>query len=77
TVTTISGGNPLLDGFERHVKKVGLTLKPWSARDLSLTANYVDTRVDNPVASFPAATAAIEAAFPDRFVRDADGELIG
>ncbi len=77
TVTTISGGNPLLDGFERHVKKVGLTLKPWSARDLSLTANYVDTRVDNPVASFPAATAAIEAAFPDRFVRDADGQLTG
>ncbi len=76
TVTTISGGNPGLVADNNHVKKVGLTLKPWSAKDLSITANYVESRVDNPIAAFPAATAAIEAAFPDRFQRDAGGNLL-
>ncbi|MGC5795965.1 TonB-dependent receptor [Sphingomonas sp. NFX23] len=76
TVTTISGGNPGLVADNNHVKKVGLTLKPWSGKDLSITANYVESRVDNPIAAFPAATAAIEAAFPDRFQRDAGGALL-
>ncbi|KQN35403.1 TonB-dependent receptor plug domain-containing protein [Sphingomonas sp. Leaf38] len=76
TVTTISGGNPGLVSDNNHVKKVGLTLKPWSAKDLSITANYVESRVDNPIAAFPSATAAIEAAFPDRFTRDAARNLL-
>ncbi len=76
TVTTISGGNAGLVADNNHVKKVGLTLKPWTAKDLSITANYVESQVDNPIAAFPSATAAIEAAFPDRFVRDAGGNLL-
>lgn len=76
TVTTISGGNPGLVADNNHVRKLGLTLKPWSARELSITANYVDSRTDNPIAAFPSATAAIEAAFPDRFTRDADNNLV-
>ncbi|RXD02393.1 TonB-dependent receptor [Sphingomonas sp. UV9] len=76
TVTTISGGNAGLIADNNHVKKIGLTLKPWTAKDLSITANYVESRVDNPIAAFPSATAAIEAAFPDRFVRDGAGNLL-
>lgn len=76
TVTTISGGNPGLIADNNRVKKLGLTVKPWAARDVTLTANYVDSRTDNPIAAFPAATAAIEAAFPDRFTRDAAGTLL-
>ena len=76
TVTTISGGNAGLVADNNHVKKVGVTLKPWTSRDLSITANYVESRVDNPIAAFPAATAAIESAFPDRFVRDGAGTLV-
>ena len=76
TVTTISGGNAGLVADNNHVRKLGLTLKPWGAKDLSITANYVDSRTDNPIAAFPSATAAIEAAFPDRFVRDAAGSLV-
>ena len=76
TVTTVTGANPLLDAGNRHSARLGLTLKPWRERDLSLVANYVRTRVDDPIASFPAATAAIEAAFPDRFTRDVAGNLI-
>ena len=76
TVTTISGGNPGLIADNNRVKKLGLTLKPWSERDVTLTANYVDSRTDDPIAAFPTATAAIEAAFPDRFTRDGSGALL-
>lgn len=76
TVTTITGGNPLLGASDRHVERVGLTLKPWDATDLTLTANYTSTTVEDPVRSFPAALPALEAAFPQRFLRDADGNLL-
>lgn len=75
TVTTLSGGNPGLVADNNHVTKIGLTLKPWSQKDLTFTANYVTSRTDNPIAAFPSATAAIEAAFPDRFTRDATRQL--
>lgn len=76
TVTTVTGGNPLLRASDRHVERVGLTLKPWSDTDLVLTANYTSTVVHDPVRGFPAALPAIEAAFPQRFLRDADGNLL-
>jgi len=76
TVTTVTGGNPLLRADDRRSTKLGLTLKPWTATDLVLTANYVANRTDDPIRSFPVATAAIEAAFPDRFARDAGGNLL-
>ena len=75
TVTTVTGGNPFLRADERHVTKLGATLQPWAARDINLIANYVTERVDDPIASFPAASAAIEAAFPDRFTR-VNGDLV-
>ena len=75
TVTTVGGGNPGLRGFNTHTAKLGLTIRPSKERDLTLIANYVSAHVDNPVASFPAATSAIAAAFPGRFTRDATGQL--
>jgi iron complex outermembrane receptor protein len=74
-VTRIDGGNSALVADERNVLKIGLTWKPFAARDLTISGNYVTSRIDNPIMTFPAATAQIEAAFPDRFVRDASGEL--
>ena len=76
TVTTITGGNALLDQSDRQVLRAGLTVKPWRETDLVLTANYTDTEIDDPIRSFPSAIPAIEAAFPGRFVRDADGDLL-
>jgi hypothetical protein len=75
-ITRISGGNPALSADNRSVFKAGLTLKPIASENLTFTADYTNNRVRNPVAVFPTGTAAIEAAFPDRFVRDADGRLI-
>lgn len=76
TVATVTGGNPLLRASDRHVERVGLTLKPWTETDLVLTANYTSTVVDDPVRGFPAALPAIEAAFPQRFLRDVGGNLL-
>ncbi|MEG3087482.1 TonB-dependent receptor [Sphingomonas sp. PB4P5] len=70
-VTRISGGNPLLDANTRHVKSLSATLKPWSAKDITFTANYTATKIDDPIVSFPGATAAIEKAFRQRFLRGA------
>jgi hypothetical protein len=75
-VTSISGGNPILTGDSRDVLKIGATWKPFSARDLTIVANYVDSTIRDPIVTFPAASADIEAAFPDRFLRDADGQLV-
>ena len=75
-VTQISGGNPTLRADDRHVWKLGATLKPFEKNDLSITANFIHTRTGNAITSLPEPTADLENAFPDRFVRDADGQLI-
>lgn len=75
-ITRLTGGNPALSADDRRVLKLGATLKPITGTDLSLTANYTNSRVRDPIASFPTATAAIEAAFPDRFTRDANGRIV-
>ncbi|SDD30654.1 TonB dependent receptor [Sphingomonas sp. YR710] len=75
-ITRISGGNPGLLADHRHVMKIGLTVKPLAKTDLTITATYIDSRTRNLAAAFPVAIAQIETAFPDRFTRDADGNLV-
>ncbi|MBX9732301.1 MAG: TonB-dependent receptor [Sphingomonas sp.] len=75
-VSVVTGGNRGLISENRLVKKLGLTIKPFDKQELTFTANYVDSRSNNPVAGFPSVTAAINNAFPDRFTRDADGRLL-
>ncbi|WBO20877.1 porin family protein [Sphingomonas abietis] len=74
-VTQIAGGNPDLRADSRHVEKLGLNLKPFSQTDLTISADYVHSTIRNAIAALPSPTAAIEAAFPDRFTRDEDGDL--
>jgi iron complex outermembrane receptor protein len=76
SITQITGGNPALQADNRNVFKVGLTIKPFAKQNLSITANFIKSDIDHPVETFPAADAAIEAAFPDRFARDAEGDLV-
>ncbi|MFC7536178.1 TonB-dependent receptor [Sphingomonas sp. GCM10030256] len=75
-VTAISGGNRLLAADKRTVFKLGGTWRPFSETDLDLRADYVSSRITDPISGFPGPTAAIEAAFPDRFERDSDGNLV-
>jgi uncharacterized membrane protein YgcG len=75
-VTRIEGGNPALIADNRRVWKIGANVRPLKEKDLSVTANYTSSRTVNAISGFPAATAEIEAAFPDRFQRDSDGRLL-
>ncbi len=75
-VTLIEGGNPALKASERRVTKLEANWKPQAKPDLTLTATYVHTDTTNAIAAFPATSAAIAAAFPDRFGRDANGDLV-
>ncbi|RYD95316.1 MAG: TonB-dependent receptor, partial [Sphingomonadales bacterium] len=75
-VTSISGGNPLLSADSRHVMKLGLNVRPFDETDLSLSADYTSSTARNQISGFPASSAAVEAAFPGRFVRDGAGRLI-
>ena len=74
--TSTTGGNPLLAADDRQTFKFGATIKPFSGRDFTLTANYVESRIRNAILALPGASPAIEAAFPDRFLRDEDGQLL-
>lgn len=75
-VSQIGGGNPALQESNRKVLRLGVTVKPFEKPDLTLTASYTRSKTDNPIAGFPEPTPQIEAAFPQRFLRDADGNLI-
>ena len=72
----ITGGNPDLDADRRNVWKLGANWRPSTKLDLRLRADYVRSRLDRPVSSFPGPSAALEAAFPERFVRDLSGQLV-
>ena len=74
-VTAITGGNRDLKSDRRHVLKLGTNWQPSSKTDLRLRADFVHQVTDRPISSI-SVTPAIEAAFPDRFVRDAGGQLV-
>ncbi|GAA4710759.1 TonB-dependent receptor plug domain-containing protein [Sphingomonas lutea] len=74
-VTAITGGNPDLLADRRSVFKLGGNWQPSEKVDLRLRADFVSSRIDRPIGSI-ATTSAIEAAFPERFVRDGAGQLV-
>ena len=74
-VTQTTGGNRALTADHRDVTKIGLTLKPFTARDLTFTANYVTSHIRGAIQSFPSADLEVQEAFPDRFTRNAQGLL--
>ncbi|MCL6741676.1 TonB-dependent receptor [Sphingomonas sp. RB56-2] len=78
-VTTVTGGNPDLRSDTRNVFKIGGHWQPFAETDLRLRADYVHETIDHPQAGFPAASEALEDAFPDRFTRNPPepGETIG
>jgi hypothetical protein len=75
-ITRLDGGNPALTADSRRVIKIGGNWKPFAKSELDLSVNFINSRLKGQVAGFPTATPEIEAAFPDRFVRNEDGRLI-
>lgn len=74
-VTATTGGNPALLADRREVWKLGANWQPSQKTDLRFKADFVSSRLTNPVQTFPGPSAALEAAFPGRFTRDATGTL--
>lgn len=75
-ITRVFGGNPGLRSDDRRVFKLGLNAKPFSKTDLTISVDYIATRINDPITAFPIATPEIEAAFPELFERNADGRLV-
>ncbi|MDR6144229.1 iron complex outermembrane receptor protein [Sphingomonas sp. SORGH_AS870] len=74
-VTTIMGGNPNLAPEKRRVTTLGLAVQPIKDKEIRLSLDYLDTRIDNQAASLGGATPAFQRVFPDLFARDALGAL--
>lgn len=74
-VTTVIGGNPALKADTRNVFKIGGNWQVSDKPELRLRAEYVRQTIDDLQAGFPVVSPALEAAFPYRFTRDADGNL--
>jgi hypothetical protein len=75
-VTAIFGGNPYLAPEKRRVTTLGIAVQPIKDKEIRLSTDYVDTRIDNQAASLGGATPAFQRVFPDLFVRDALGQLV-
>lgn len=75
-VTRLSGGNPDLASEERRVHRINVNWEPFETPDITFNATYTDTDVRDAILGFPGLTPQIEAAFADRVVRDADGQLV-
>jgi hypothetical protein len=74
-VTALTGGNPDLQHDRRTVFKLGGYWKPSDKLDLTLRADYVHQKIEDPISTVTV-TQAIEEAFPDRFVRNDQGQLV-
>lgn len=74
-VTAVTGGNPDLQADRRTVLKLGGYWQPLENTDLRLRADYVHQQIDRPISNLTL-TQSIEAAFPDRFMRDDTGQLV-
>ncbi len=75
-IDLVTGGNPALLAESRKDLKIGLDWAPKFIEGFSLQVEYFKNKSENTTSSFPLLTPEIEAAFPGRVTRDANGQLI-
>lgn len=75
-VERLDGGNPALLAQRRRSTRLSLSVRPLARHDLVLSVTYLNSRISDPVGALPAASVEVETAFPERFVRSADGRLL-
>ncbi|PQM26846.1 ABC transporter ATP-binding protein [Sphingopyxis lindanitolerans] len=75
-ITTTTGGNPFLLAEQHRDFKLGLNWSPPMIDGLRLSINYNSNKSYDTANAFPLLTPEIEAAFPDRVTRDANGVLV-
>ena len=74
--TIIEGGNPGLVKERQRDLKLAVNWDLPVLKNSSLVAEYFRNRSDDVTSGFPLLTGPIEAAFPDRVVRDGSGRLV-
>jgi hypothetical protein len=74
-VTQISGGNPGLRPEKVRVNRLGALLRLVPRINLQLDAEYTDTNARNFISGLPPASLPVMQAFPERYIRNADGTL--
>lgn len=74
-VVPILGGNPDLRAQRNDQLTAGVSAGPFTDRQLFLNLSYMRSETRDGAGQLSAPTPALEAAFPDRFIRDADGRL--
>lgn len=75
-ITVLSGGNPALVGEKRRDLILNANWNPTFIKDFGLQFSYFKNNSRNTTANFPLLTPEIEAAFPGRVTRDANGQLL-
>jgi iron complex outermembrane receptor protein len=75
-VTTISGGDPSLRPATLQRTVFTLFFSPLPGQPLFFSAGLAINRTDDEIAALPPVSAQLEAAFPDRFIRGAGGQLV-
>jgi hypothetical protein len=73
-VTEITGGNEALDSTDSRQGSYGISIGPFAGKSEFL-AHYEQSNIGNAIGALPPATAAVQSAFPDRFIRNANGTL--
>jgi hypothetical protein len=74
-VTSITGGAADLQATDDRAASFGVSLGPFFDKAI-FSAHYEQHRIRDAVGTLPPLTAAVELAFPERFVRDLGGTLI-
>lgn len=75
-VRQVSGGNALLPVQRRRTSALQASLRPLRDTDFVANAQYTRTVNRDVTSLLPPVSAEVQAAFPDRFRRTADGRLI-
>jgi hypothetical protein len=74
-VRYITGGNPDLRRGQLHTTRINGTLRPFANADLQVNAEYTRTVSRGVASPLPPVSLDVQAAFPDRYRRDAEGRL--
>lgn len=75
-VVWITGGDPDLRRGTRQGTNLRAMIRPFGSRGPSLNVNYRHSQSRHMVMGLPELTPAVEEAFPEKFTRDSEGQLI-
>lgn len=74
-VRYITGGNPDLEVERRRTRRLNGTWRPFGTVDMTFNADYLRTVGRDAASPLPPVSADVQAAFPERYLRDVAGQL--